>query len=491
MQQDMTKRSGFALATLLAEILFSACATTGPAPGSAPSPAPEPRIRATAFSPDRSTLWYVSGAANCEVRALSVETGQSRSAFSLEKCPGALRVLPDGSLLFTGNNMDSWRAVDGKEVVPGRSVVAAVDVSNYVFRDGGELVWQHDSRTTAVGKSRDIEQVRALTKSTGLLFVRNDGSGQRLVRLTGQSTVELTPVFKRIDSFDVAPREFELALSAMRDTNFDVGIVSIDGGTINWVPPDPADEVLVTWAPRGNKITYAIRASDATFIRSVHVPTSFQLTFDLPFTEVSGIAWEAKAERIALLLESPSSSPMIDWVEYNGSGRKSLVAASRTIDATPERLIFTGGSGIVLAPSRVRYGVRLPLVIELVRHRPFAWRSGVAGLQESGLAGAVLVDPVSWEAGKAIDSILAQLVWADPERVFVLDPDGIAGADDSFARKGVTLVAIGKKPGGREPYRERATSRGGVVITIPQAPPAGDAELRAAGAVMSRLEDVR
>ena len=183
----------------------------------------------------------------------------------------------------------------------------------------------------------------------------------------------MTPDFPAIDSYDVAPKEGEVVFSAKREKGFDVGIVAATGGEVNWVPSDPGDERHVTWAPRGSKVAYAIESADATYIRSVHVPTSFQLTFDLPLTVVHAIAWEPRAERIAMVIESPTSSASVDWAEYNGEKRATLVPPSRTLATSTDRIAWVGGSATVLPPSPVRYGERLPLVVSLSSGRAIGW----------------------------------------------------------------------------------------------------------------------
>ncbi|HEX3107752.1 MAG TPA: hypothetical protein VHU41_01575, partial [Thermoanaerobaculia bacterium] len=71
----------------------------------------------------------------------------------------------------------------------------------------------------------------------------------------------LTPYYLAIDSFDVAPEGDLAVFSAKRSDNFDVGLVATAGSGVNWVPSDPRDEVAVQWAPRGNKVSFIIRAA--------------------------------------------------------------------------------------------------------------------------------------------------------------------------------------------------------------------------------------
>ncbi|MEA2463464.1 MAG: hypothetical protein QOJ98_1211, partial [Acidobacteriota bacterium] len=82
-------------------------------------------------------------------------------------------------------------------------------------------------------------------------------SGGRL--MNGEKA--LTDGFLAIDSFDYSEARGEVVFSAKREGSFDIGLVSSDGSPINWAPADPADELDVQWAPRGNKVSYILRAS--------------------------------------------------------------------------------------------------------------------------------------------------------------------------------------------------------------------------------------
>src|SRR5258708_4265542 len=55
----------------------------------------------------------------------------------------------------------------------------------------------------------------------------------------------LTPVFAAIDSYDVSFERKEVVFSAKRKESFDIGLVSIDGSDIHWIPEDPADQDAV------------------------------------------------------------------------------------------------------------------------------------------------------------------------------------------------------------------------------------------------------
>ena len=58
----------------------------------------------------------------------------------------------------------------------------------------------------------------------------------------------LTPAFAAIDSFSVSLQRREVVFSAKRSDNFDIGLVSLDGGEIHWFPADPADRLIYATA---------------------------------------------------------------------------------------------------------------------------------------------------------------------------------------------------------------------------------------------------
>src|SRR5581483_491259 len=169
----------------------------------------------------------------------------------------------------------------------------------------------------------------------------------------------LTPQFKAIQSFDVSLDRREVVFSAKRDTNFDIGLVSLDGSAVNWVPQDPADETDVQWAPRGNKISYIVHAPTGDVVRTVHVPTAVQLSVDFPFATVRSVAWDAAAERYAVVLSSPDASDRIESMKYDGTARRIDVAPKTKLDVAEEP--FQGG--LMMRPATMHYGEKLPLIV--------------------------------------------------------------------------------------------------------------------------------
>src|SRR3954462_8041072 len=96
----------------------------------------------------------------------------------------------------------------------------------------------------------------------------------------------LTPKFAAIDSFDLSLERKEVVFSAKRKDNFDVGLVSMDGSDIHWIPEDPADEVDVQWARRGNKVSYILHTVAGTIVRTVHIPTATPVSVNFANTQI-------------------------------------------------------------------------------------------------------------------------------------------------------------------------------------------------------------
>src|SRR5439155_20935863 len=101
---------------------------------------------------------------------------------------------------------------------------------------------------------------------------------------------ELTPKFAAIQSFDVSLERREIVFSAKRADNFDIGLLSLDGSEIHWVPEDPADETDVQWAPRGKKDSYGVVTKAGDVVRTVHIPTAVQLSVPFPYAAVRTLA---------------------------------------------------------------------------------------------------------------------------------------------------------------------------------------------------------
>jgi hypothetical protein len=238
----------------------------------------------------------------------------------------------------------------------------------------------------------------------------------------------LTRRFRAIDSFDVSLDRREVVFSAKRKENFDVGLVSLDGSDIHWIPEDPADEVDAQWAPRGNKVSYILRTATGSIVRTVHIPTGTPLSIDFPETQIDALLWEPQAERFAVAIESPEASQSLVSMTYAGEKRKELVAPSARLDVAFEPIAGV----LVMRPNAVRYNERLPLVVWIDPH-PFAWSDARAQLMRSAHV-AIAIAPM---AGDAFWSEVKNVPWIDSARTYIVN-----GVSDNAAMSIVADAAI-------------------------------------------------
>jgi hypothetical protein len=213
--------------------------------------------------------------------------------------------------------------------------------------------------------------------------------------------IPLTPRFAAIDSFDASRDRREVVFSAKRTTSFDVGLVSLDGSDVHWVPEDPRDETGVQWAPRGNKISYVVHAVGGDIVRTVHVPTSMQLTVDFPYASVRSLRWTPDGERYFVVITSPDASERTESMRYGGEERRVEIAPKTKLDIVIEPL----AGGLVLRPSALRYGEKLPLVV-WVAPRLYAWSDARGALLQRDRVACVIVtkqpDDAFWQAVRAV-----------------------------------------------------------------------------------------
>ena len=246
----------------------------------------------------------------------------------------------------------------------------------------------------------------------------HDTAGVRIVnsRLIAGETA-LTPQFTAIQSFDVSLERREVAFSARRTDNFDIGLVSLDGSDIHWVPADPADEIDVQWAPRGNKISYTVRGKVGDVVRTLHVPTSAQLSVAFPYATISALAWNRAAERYAVVISSPDASERIESMKYSGEERRVDVPPGERLDVAEEPV----AGGVLLRPGAMHYGERLPLFV-WVADPPFVWNAERAALMRKQRVACAIMrrapDDAFWAAVRAIP-------WIDTSRVSLKDSNGV------------------------------------------------------------------
>ena len=210
----------------------------------------------------------------------------------------------------------------------------------------------------------------------------------------------LTPPFLAVQSFDVSAERREVVFSAKRVDNFDIGLVSLDGSDVRWIPPERADETDVQWAPRGNKVSYIVHTPRGDIVRTVHIPTSLQLSVDFANAQVDALAWDPPADRYAVVIESPDASPSAVSVKYDGEERRVVVPPAERLDVAGEPL----AGALLLRPPAMRYNERLPLVVWVDEH-PLRWSDARAALVRNARVALAVVpkppDAAFWnEVGK-------------------------------------------------------------------------------------------
>jgi hypothetical protein len=251
----------------------------------------------------------------------------------------------------------------------------------------------------------------------------------------------LTPVFGAIDSYDVSFERKEVVFSAKRKDNFDIGLVSMDGSEIHWIPEDPADETDVQWARRGNKVSYILHMATGSIVRTVHIPTATPLSIDFPNTQIDAMSWEPTAERFALVIESPDVSPHAVSMTYAGEKREEFLRPSDRLDVAIEPI----GGVLVMRPNAMRYNEKLPLVVWF-DDKPFAWSDARAALMRSARVAIAIAPKVNDNFRSAINDV----PWIDHTRTYAVNPrqpstvGTIIAADPSvrahhFVRRGNTL----------------------------------------------------
>jgi len=224
----------------------------------------------------------------------------------------------------------------------------------------------------------------------------------------------LTPDFVAIDSFDVSAARKEIVFSAKPKDNFDVGLVSVDGSDIHWIPPDSADEIGAQWAPRGNRVSYIIRTPNGDFVRTVHVTTSVASTVDFPNSRVKSIAWRASGDGYAVSWESVDASDRIESMAFDGKDRVTLAApASALRDIAYE----TSRNAVIVRPEVMRYGEKLPLVVWRTSDRN-RWSDARAKLQREARVACAIVER---DPDAAFWADMKLHPWIDLTRVFVVN----------------------------------------------------------------------
>ena len=224
-------------------------------------------------------------------------------------------------------------------------------------------------------------------------------------------TKELTPQLAAIQSFAVSLERREVVFSAKHDGNFDIGLVSLDGSDIHWFPSDPADETDVQWAPRGNKVSYIVHLKFADVVRTVHVPTSVQLSVEFPYATIRKLEWDKAGQRYAVVISAPDASDRIESMKYDGTGRRTDLASAEKLDVAEE----PAGGALVLRPSVMHYGEKLPLVV-WVADPPFVWNADRAALMRKERVACAIMRRAPDDAFRAA---ISKIPWIDSSRITV------------------------------------------------------------------------
>lgn len=252
-----------------------------------------------------------------------------------------------------------------------------------------------------------------LARITGVSVLREKApSGIREV--DGQlvdGPVKVTEKFADIQSFDVSEVRGEVIFSAKRESGYDIGLAATDGSKTNWLPADPADETDVVWAPRGNKVSYVVRAKSGDFVRTLHIPTSMQLAVEFPMSTVHALAWEPQAEKYAVSVSSATTSPHAEFLRYDGRERAVVIPPDSRLEADVD---FFGPDAIILRPREMQYNERLPVVVWL--GDPHAWSDARAALFRGGRIGLIVAETID----DALFTRIGETRWLDGSRIYVV-----------------------------------------------------------------------
>lgn len=244
--------------------------------------------------------------------------------------------------------------------------------------------------------------------SDGPVTLTGEFTGPRLMN----GPKPLAGPYPAIDSFSYSQFRGEVAFSAKREKDFDIGLVSSDGSPIKWVPNDPADEVSVQWAPKGSRISYVVRAFGGDIVRTVHIPTSAEWGNPFENGTVHAVAWEPSAEGYAVAYSTPEASDRIEVMKYDGADRRMIVPPVVRLDVSVEP--FAPGA-VILRRNDLRYDEKLPLVVW--RAADFAWSDARAALMNGARVAMVITnrEPSAelWQAAQATP-------WIDAGRSFLV-----------------------------------------------------------------------
>jgi len=222
---------------------------------------------------------------------------------------------------------------------------------------------------------------------------------------------------------------------------------------VHWMPDDPADEVAVQWAPRGNKISYVIRAAGGDVVRTLHIPTSFQFAIPFPGSTIHALAWDSQAERYAVAYSTLDASDRVEVLKYDGGERKIAIPPQRQLDV--DVVPFAPGA-ILLRPRDLTYEEKLPLVVWIAED--FAWNDARAALLTDARVAVVVTK--RWP-GEDLWRAATGTAWLDSSRKFIVDRRASAAGGRPPDR--ATLVIAADPALGTGRYRRQ----GNIVAVAP------------------------
>ena len=263
----------------------------------------------------------------------------------------------------------------------------------------------------------------------------------------------ITEPLAEINSFDYSASRGEVVFSARRaDGGFDIGLVSSDGGAIRWIPNDPADEIHVKWAPRGNKVSYVIRTPGGDVVRTLHIPTSASLPVDFPNATIHALAWDPPAERYAVASSTIDASDQVELLRYGGQERKIAIRPATRLDVHVEP--FVPGA-VLLRPLDLRYDEKLPLVVW--RASDFGWSDARAALTKSARVAIVVT---TGDPADELWRVAAATPWLDLTRTFTIG----TGVHASAPAATIHVVADHALPPGHYRHTGRVVSVAPAVV---------------------------
>jgi dipeptidyl aminopeptidase/acylaminoacyl peptidase len=368
----------------------------------------------------------------CTAQLLGLD-GAVESERKLPECPASVEGLEDG-IWFMRSSVGRWysRSIGELAELPANAVQAR-SRDNYVLRSEDELLW------VSAGSRRklppEVTPELQISGANSIFAIARGAAGETIVRIDadGGSQPLFEPI-RRVESFDVSPDGREVIFAGDRSGNLDVGLVSAASGEIRWIGPDPAPERGVSWAPRGNKVSWIVETATGALIRTVHIPTAYQVAVDLPFASAQSLSWEPKAERFAYVKTSLADGTSIETIRYGGEDRRTLVAPTGGFAGEADVLMNAGVSANVFAPGPLRYGERRPVVVWVVSP---AEASTAARYDIPGSPGHIVITAGNPEV--AFWDALSSLSWIDPARIFVVD---MAGRAMAAPGRGVTRIGV-------------------------------------------------